>query len=242
MLPSYALEGASLYPIREPLYTPMLEDATPFGPTRRYVPAPAMDAAPGTAATQPTNTMSPLAVAGLVSMLGGGLLDYFGQQQGARAMEREAKRQAAEQEAYAAQYHQRLADALGRVNPQAAPAYTTGALLRAQAATHPAIQAGGAALGLSPDATVSAERALLPAHRLAAVQTAEQDANREHAELMRQLGVDLAGIDEERQMRASLYPMRSQIAAQRGAGYRLAGSMLSGAGMPAITMAMARPG
>jgi hypothetical protein len=184
--------------------------------------------------------MSPLAGAGLLAMLGGGILDYMGQRRGAQSMQDEAERQAAEQEALSIQRHGMLTKELGRFDPQSQQAFTTGALLRSQAATRPALSAGGKALGLSGSSVASAGRSLLPMQRLQATQQGGRDVDRQMAERMRTLGIDMSGIDDEQQMLAALYPMRNQIAGQAGAGYRLAGGMLSGVGAPAVNLAMAR--
>lgn len=203
------------------------------GPVGTGVPGgpPLPDGSPG---------MTPTAGLSLAAMLGGGLLDYYGQRQGAKAMQSEAERQAAEQEAMSIRRHQMLMEELGRFDPQAQQALSTGALLRSQRATGPALAAGGKALGLSGDAVRSAGRSILPMQRLQATRQGGMDADRMQRERMQTLGVDLGALDDEQQMLAALYPMRNQVAGQKGAGYRLAGGLLSGAGTAGVNLAMAR--
>ena len=74
--------------------SPAVGDATPFGPTRTMVP---QDSLTGSRAGGPAASpgMDPMAAHSLIAMLGGGVLDYIGQRQGAKAMQAEAQRQAA---------------------------------------------------------------------------------------------------------------------------------------------------
>jgi hypothetical protein len=184
--------------------------------------------------------MSGQAAFGLASMLGGGLLSYLGERQGAKSMQREAERQAAEQEALSIQRHQRLSSELNRFDPQTQQALNTGGFLRSQQATAPALAAGGRALGLSGSAVASTGRGLLPAQRLQATQQGIGRGDGMQRQRLQALGVDLTGFDDEQVMRSSLYPMRSQTAGQKGSALRLGGGLLSGAGMPLLTNAMAK--
>ena len=178
------------------------------------------------------------ALAGAGLMVGGGLLDYIGQRQGSRSMLDEAERQAAEQEALSRARHLELIAGLGRYDPNALGTQTGVQMNRATSATNPALAAGGAALGVSPG---SVGRALLPAQRRAAqgaahgVESGRQDDSR------RTIMRGQQSIDDTADFARALYPMRSQVAGQKGSALRLGGSMMQGFGAPLMSYSMAQP-
>ena len=197
----------------------------------------------GTAAGSSSGGMSGGLAAGLGigAMVGGGLLNYAGEVQGAKAMQREADRQAAEQQSFSQQRHAALLAELGRYNPEAQQQLAQYGLQRSMAASQPALAAGGAALGLGAGQVASAGRALMPVQRLQANQgAAAQDAQRADLGLAH-AGSQMAGVDRSAQLASGLYGAQTSAAGQRGAGLRLAGQTLGAMGMPLLAYGMNQP-
>ena len=179
-----------------------------------------------------------MAALGGVAMLGGGLLDYVGQTQGARALEREAKRQAAEQAAMLEARHAAYVRALGRADPAQRGAVSGGqALLRVNAST-PVIAAGGRALGLGSGQTANVGRSLLPSQIIGAQRASGDIVQDRTQENVGRLNNEQGDLDAAMQGASALYPMRDEIAKSAGSGLRLGGQLLSSAGMPLLVAGM----
>lgn len=180
------------------------------------------------------------AYGGLALLLGGSLMDYYGQRKGASAMLAEAERQAAEQEVFTAEKRKLFEDELLRYDPNAQAALASGGFLRSQAATRPALAAGGKALGLNAGSVASVGRGLLPLQRVSAHQGAATGQDARLREGQRRLSIDTAGVQDRQDMASALYPMRNQRAGMVGAEWRTGGQVLQGGGMPLIMHSMAQ--
>ncbi len=174
-------------------------------------------------------------------LLGGSILDYIGQRQGATAIQSEAERQAAEAALFNARRRELLNAEIARFDPQAEGALATGALLRAQRATTPAVRAGGRALGLSPTATAHVGRSMLPVQRVNAHGIAAGQEARAYGDRMQRLAMDTGAIDDEQAFAESLYDQRLGLAGRKGGAWRLGGQLLQSGGMPLISHAMNQP-
>jgi hypothetical protein len=178
---------------------------------------------------------------GIGTMLGGSIMDYIGQRQGAKSVQAEAERQAAEAALFNARRRKLLQAEIAAFDPQAETALSTGALLQAQRATAPAMRAGGRALGLSSGAATSANRALLPAQRMAAHRTAGGLERMAADERMQRLAMDTGDIDQEQALAEALYDQRLGVAGRKGGAWRLGGQLLQSSGMPLMSYAMNQP-
>lgn len=165
-----------------------------------------------------------------LGVLGQGLSAY-GQYQGAKAMEREAARQAAEQEALSRAWYERYQALLARISPLTAPAAT-------QANLVPLLRVVSAAQSASGLPTVSAPlMATAWSGRAAAL---GQRADAVHTQrVLDDLTVAHADLERQKQEAAALYPLRMQHASMQGAGWRLAGDLVTGASGPVMALGFA---
>lgn len=209
-------------------------DATPFGPRRTEVPA---------SATQEGGAgMSPGMMAGIgggAYLLGTGL-EYLGQRQGARAMQDEAERQAAEQAAFSQQRHLRLMGELARMQPGERGALGQASLQRRMAATTPALQAGGSALGLNAAQIAGVGAAAMPQQRILAQREAGGILQDRSGQRLAAMGADMGQIRDQQQMAAQLYAQQSALAGAKGEGWRMLGRGLQ-SGLPMVGAAMGQP-
>lgn len=189
------------------------------------------------ATSNPSSGMSGGAMAGIGAgayLLGAGL-NYMGERQGARSMQDEAERQAAEQAAFARQRHQNLIAALGRYDPNAQPAVAGAQTNARMNAATPALAAGGKALGVS---TQPVGAGLLAGQRLAGQSAAAGIEGGRQQQSMRRLDTENANVDASSQMAQQTYGAQSAAAGQSGAASRLAGSTIQSVGMPLMVMGM----
>lgn len=192
----------------------------------------------------PDRVMSPqtMAALGFGSWLLGEGLQYYGNRQGAQAMEQEARRQAAEQEQFGAMRHARIMDQIGRFSPAEGPALGQVALQRRMGAINPAMAAAGRRLGLGGADVAHAKSAIMPMQRVAASgDRAAIQASRQ-GPMDARMAQELDALEAQREMAAANYGARTTLAGGRGEAYRTGGMMLSGAGIPLIGMAMGQRG
>lgn len=180
-------------------------------------------------------------IGGGAAMLAGAGLGYLGERQGAKAMQREADRQAAEQAALNEAHQRALVAELGRFDPAEQANLATAGVLQRRAAATPSLQAGGKALGLSRASVARAGAPLYARQALAAQgQAANVEGQRANVR-MSQLGSHLAGLDESKRQAAALYGQQLQAAGSKGAGLRMLGQGLGAAGQMALMYGMSQP-
>jgi hypothetical protein len=210
-------------------------DSQPFGPQRGIQ----IDSTTGEPIGGGGSSAS--AYLGAAGLLGGTIMDYIGQRQGARSMQAETERQLAEEQAFNARRRQLLQGEIARRDPQRSTALASGALIRATRASRPAVAAGGKALGLPQGAVTSVNRTMEPAQRVGAYRTAGNMLSEQDRQAMARLGLATSAIDDEQELQRSLYDQRTGVAGQKGGAWRMGGQMLQGGGAAAIGGAMGAP-
>lgn len=188
--------------------------------------------------TQPGMSPGAQAAMGGIAMLGGGLLNYYGQRRGAESMEDEASRQAELQTQFTQARRQSLVDALARYNPATRQTAAGVDTTQRMQAANPALAAGGKALGVSAGAV---GQPLLATQRLAGQRAGGVADAREMGKNLTRMGLEQGQIDDGAQFTAQLAGQSIANKGAEGAQYRLAGEMLQGAGMPLLANAMAQP-
>lgn len=179
-----------------------------------------------------------MGVAGGALALGGGLLNYYGQTQGAKAMQEEADRQAAEQQAFSQARYGQVQAALDRQDPSAAGVGATVSAARQSAATAPALAAGSTALGLGGGSRASVGQALLPMQRMSALQEGRGGADRHTSQNLGRLRQDTGRIDDASRLAQGVYASQLGAAGSKGAAFRTGGELMQGAGMATMVAAM----
>ncbi len=183
-----------------------------------------------------------MGVGGGALMLGGSILDYIGQSQGARAMQAESNRQVAEQTAALAEQRRLLDSYLSGVDPAAElSAGSTANFIRSDAALSPAIAAAGKRLGVSGAATGSALAAARRRVRPAAFDAARAQGSARDGFRQGQLGINTGAVARGAAENAQLYDGRLAVAGLKGQGLRAAGSGISQAGTMMLMHAMQQP-
>lgn len=239
--------SGALYPVKTQPRSPRVTDASPFGAQRTMVPEESLTGA-SAAPTSPLESgggvtgANVAAYAGLAGLLGGSVMSYVGQEQGANAIQAESEKQLAEEQAFNDQRRQLFRDEVDRQSPQAGPALATNALMRAQHASRPAAAAGGKALGLTPGVGGDVNREIAPQQRVQANQTAGGLLSDRNRQALARLGLATSAIDDEQEMKRKLYDQRLGVAGQKGSAWRTGGALLSAGGAAGIGGAIGSAG
>lgn len=178
---------------------------------------------------------------GAAAILGGSLLDYYGQRQGAKSLDAEGRRQSEEQRAMLEARQAAYMQALGRANPAQRGAVVGQQSALRMNASAPALAAGGSALGLSGGQVAAVGRAMLPTQMAQGQQATDGVVQQRRDETMSQLRNEQGDIDAAMQGAAALYPMRNEIAKSKGAKYRTGGELIGSVGMPLLVAGMNQP-
>jgi hypothetical protein len=179
-----------------------------------------------------------MASLGAVAHLLGAGLNYMGQSQGAKAMQREAERQAQIQADIARQKHLAVIESLGRYDPNAQGVLAGMQARRGMQAAAPAIAAGGAALGLQGGQTVPVGAGIMTGQRVAGQRAAAEIQGQRTAQNLQRLAATERGINESGQLAGQLADASVTNAGNKGSALRLAGEITQGVGMPLMVMGM----
>ena len=209
---------------------------------------PAVAGVPQSAIGTPAGGTNMLPAFALGSYLLGTGLDAYGQYQGAKAMERAAQRQLAEQEAFNAERNALIqAELARRAGSPAGLSQSAGATTRLGGnlrALRPAARSAGRALGVNAAGVDTSVTGLLPALRIGAQRDATGLRAGRDQRAMTQLGIDTGEISQRQREAESIYGTEDELAGVRGQTSRMAGGLLKFGGSTGINFLMnqARPG